>query len=241
MGYQLSFNQIWRNFDKLTNGVILSLELAFIAILIGALIGLTLAVIYVSSGRVVRTVISAYVEFIRNVPLLLLVYLVFYGLPTVVFRQSCIYGPRQMGVEDQGWLAWFVIAIITGRPITIYGNGKQVRDLLYVDDLVNAFELAVEHIDATAGEVYNIGGGAGRAISVWQEFKPLVEAALGRPVPEPAYGEMRPGDQPIFIADTGKAERDFGWSPKVTPREGIGMMVDWVEAKRSLFASFAQV
>ena len=84
MGYQLSFNQIWRNFDKLTNGVILSIELAFIAILIGALIGLVLAVIYVSSGRVVRGIISAYVEFIRNVPLLLLVYLVFYGLPTVV-------------------------------------------------------------------------------------------------------------------------------------------------------------
>jgi polar amino acid transport system permease protein len=84
MGYQLSFNQIWRNFDKLTNGVILSLELAVIAILIGALIGLALAVIYVSSGRVVRAIISAYVEFIRNVPLLLLVYLVFYGLPTVV-------------------------------------------------------------------------------------------------------------------------------------------------------------
>jgi polar amino acid transport system permease protein len=84
MGYQLSFNQIWRNFDKLTNGVILSLELAFIAILIGALIGLALAVIYVSSGRIVRGIISTYVEFIRNVPLLLLVYLVFYGLPTVV-------------------------------------------------------------------------------------------------------------------------------------------------------------
>lgn len=84
MGYQLSFSQIWRNFDKLTNGVILSLELAFIAILIGALIGLALAVIYVSSGRIVRGIISTYVEFIRNVPLLLLVYLVFYGLPTVV-------------------------------------------------------------------------------------------------------------------------------------------------------------
>jgi len=84
MGYQLSFNQIWRNFDKLINGVVLSLELAVIAILIGAIIGLVLAVIYVSSGRVVRFIISTYVEFIRNVPLLLLVYLVFYGLPTVV-------------------------------------------------------------------------------------------------------------------------------------------------------------
>jgi CDP-paratose 2-epimerase len=146
-----------------------------------------------------------------------------------------------MGVEDQGWLAWFIIAIVTGRPITIYGNGKQVRDLLYVNDLVDAFELAVEHIDSTAGQVYNIGGGAERAISVWQEFKPLVEEALGRKIPEPSYGEIRPGDQPIFVANTGKAERDFGWTPKVSPREGIRLLVDWVEANRSLFATFAQV
>ena len=74
-----------------------------------------------------------------------------YGLRTIVFRQSCIYGPRQMGVEDQGWLAWFIIAVVTGRPITIYGNGKQVRDLLYVDDLVDAYELAVDQIETTAG------------------------------------------------------------------------------------------
>jgi len=164
-----------------------------------------------------------------------------YDMPTIAFRQSCIYGPRQMGVEDQGWLAWFIIAIVTGKPITIYGNGKQVRDLLYVDDLVDAFELAVEHIDSTAGQVYNIGGGAERAISVWQEFKPLVEEALGRKIPEPSYGEIRPGDQPIFVADTRKAERDFGWTPKVSPREGIRLLVDWVEANRSLFATFAQV
>src|SRR5665811_18886 len=76
-----------------------------------------------------------------------------YGIPTVVFRQSCIYGPRQMGVEDQGWLAWFVIALVTGKPITIYGDGKQVRDLLYVDDLLDAFEGAVKHIDTTRGPV----------------------------------------------------------------------------------------
>jgi CDP-paratose 2-epimerase len=159
-----------------------------------------------------------------------------YGLPTVVFRQSCIYGPRQMGVEDQGWLAWFIIALITGRPITIYGNGKQVRDLLYIDDLVDAFELAVDNIDTTAGGVYNMGGGAERAISVWRDFKPLVQHALGRSVPDPALGEMRPGDQPIFIADTAKAARDFGWSPKVTPKEGISRLVDWVNANRPLFA-----
>ena len=80
-----------------------------------------------------------------------------YGLPTVVFRQSCIYGPRQMGVEDQGWVAWFIIAAVTGKPITIYGDGKQVRDVLYIDDLLDCYDAAVEHIDVAAGEVYNVG------------------------------------------------------------------------------------
>lgn len=115
--------------------------------------------------------------------------------PPWFFRQSCIYGPRQMGVEDQGWLAWFIIALVTGRSMTIYGNGKQVRDLLYIEDLVDACELAVEHIEVTAGQVYNMGGGSDRAISVWWDFKPLVEKALGHSV-DPAFGEMRPGDQP---------------------------------------------
>jgi len=159
-----------------------------------------------------------------------------YGMPTVVFRQSCIYGPRQMGVEDQGWLAWFIIALVSGRSMTIYGNGKQVRDLLYIEDLVDAFELAIEHITTTAGQVYNMGGGSKRAISVWWEFKPLVEMALGHSVPDPAFGEMRPGDQPIFIANTAKAARDFGWSPKVTPEQGVHLLVEWVQANRSLFA-----
>src|SRR4029453_7027431 len=81
-----------------------------------------------------------------------------YGLRTVVFRMSCIYGPRQFGNEDQGWVAHFIIAAITGRPITIYGDGKQVRDILFVDDLVRALRLAVDRIDSTAGEVFNIGG-----------------------------------------------------------------------------------
>jgi CDP-paratose 2-epimerase len=158
-----------------------------------------------------------------------------YDLPTIVFRQSCIYGPRQMGVEDQGWLAWFIIAIVSGRPMTIYGNGKQVRDLLYIDDLVDAFEAAVERIDVTRGQVYNMGGGSQRAISVWWDFKPLIEKALGHSVPDPAFGDMRPGDQPIFIANTDKAFRDFGWTPKVTPEQGVHALVDWVNANRSLF------
>lgn len=158
-----------------------------------------------------------------------------YDIPTIVFRQSCIYGPRQMGVEDQGWLAWFIIALVTGKPITIYGDGKQVRDLLYVDDLLDAFEGAVDRIDTTRGEVYNMGGGKDNAISIWWDLKPLVEAALERGVPDPAFAAMRPGDQPIFIADVAKAERDFGWAPRVPAPEGIRRLTDWVVANRDLF------
>jgi CDP-paratose 2-epimerase len=158
-----------------------------------------------------------------------------YGIPTVVFRQSCIYGPRQMGVEDQGWLAWFVIALVTGKPITIFGNGKQVRDVLFVDDLLNAYEAAVEHIDVTAGQVYNIGGGADNSISIWWDFKPLVEAVLEREIPDPAFDTTRPGDQPIFVADIAKAERDFGWAPSVSPAEGLSRLTQWVIANRDLF------
>lgn len=158
-----------------------------------------------------------------------------YGLPTIVFRQSCIYGPRQMGVEDQGWVAWFVIALLTGKPITIYGDGKQVRDLLYIDDLLDAFEAAVDRIETTRGQVYNMGGGASNAISVWWEFKPLVEQALGRSVPDPAFSSWRPGDQPVFIANTAKAARDFGWSPRVSVADGIRCLVEWVAEHRDLF------
>ncbi len=110
-----------------------------------------------------------------------------YGLPTIVFRQSCIYGPRQMGVEDQGWVAWFVIALIMGRPITIFGDGKQARDLLYVDDLLRAFDLAIDRIETTRGQIYNMGGGPANTISVWWEFKRIAEEVLGRPVPDPAF------------------------------------------------------
>lgn len=159
-----------------------------------------------------------------------------YGIPTVVFRQSCIYGPRQMGVEDQGWLAWFAIALVTGRPITIYGNGKQVRDVLYVDDLLDAFEQAVSKIDVTRGEVYNIGGGIGNAISIWWDFKPLIESILEREVPDPAFDSTRPGDQPIFVSDVVKAKRDFGWSPQVSAPDGLGRLTEWVIANRDLVA-----
>ena len=157
-----------------------------------------------------------------------------YDLPTVVFRQSCIYGPRQFGVEDQGWLAWFIIAAVMGRPITIYGDGKQVRDVLHVDDLLNGYDAAVERIDQSAGQVYNMGGGAGNVLAVWTEFGPILERLLGRPIPV-ARGDWRPGDQRVFYADTRKAERELGWKPKISLEEGIERLFRWVEQNKELF------
>lgn len=157
-----------------------------------------------------------------------------YGVPTVVFRQSCIYGPRQWGIEDQGWVAWFIIAAVTGRPITIYGDGKQVRDLLFVDDLLDAYDAAVARRDQVAGEVYNIGGGPANTVSIWREFGPLLERLLGREVPV-AYGAWRPGDQKVYISDIRKAERELGWSPKVGVEEGVARLLAWVQENRALF------
>lgn len=157
-----------------------------------------------------------------------------YGLPTVVFRQSCIYGTRQFGVEDQGWVAWFLIATVTGQPITIYGDGKQVRDVLWVDDLLDLYQAAVDRIEVTAGQVYNAGGGAENTLAVWSELGPMLETLLGHDV-DVTYDDWRPGDQRIFVADIQKAERELHWRPKVGRTEGVRQLYDWVVANRSLF------
>jgi CDP-paratose 2-epimerase len=162
-----------------------------------------------------------------------------YDLPTVVFRQSCIYGPRQMGVEDQGWVAWFIIAAVTGKPITIYGDGKQVRDVLYVDDLLDLYDIGIERIDEAAGEVYNVGGGPEFTLSIWAEFGPLLEELLGRPIPV-AYADWRPGDQHVYVSDIGKARRELGWKPQVGVKEGIARLHDWVTENRALFEAPSQ-
>jgi CDP-paratose 2-epimerase len=157
-----------------------------------------------------------------------------YGLRTVVLRMSCIYGPRQFGVEDQGWVAHFIISSVLGRHITIYGDGKQVRDILYVDDLLDAFQSAVDKIDVSAGQVYNVGGGPENTISVWAEFGQIIEELLGRKI-EVSYDEWRPGDQPVYVSDTSKARRELGWQPRVSAREGIERLFHWVADNRSLF------
>lgn len=157
-----------------------------------------------------------------------------YGLPTVVLRQSCIYGTRQFGIEDQGWVAWFIIAAVTGRPITIYGNGKQVRDILFIDDLLNAYDLALEQPTKSAGQVFNIGGGPKNTISVWAEFRPMLEKLVGHEI-KTQVRDWRPGDQPVYVSNIGKAQSILGWSPKITAEEGIRRLYSWIIENRSLF------
>ena len=157
-----------------------------------------------------------------------------YDLRTVVFRMSCIYGTRQFGNEDQGWLAHFIISTVLGRPITIYGDGKQVRDLLYVDDLIEAMQLAIERIDIAAGQVYNIGGGPENTLSVWAELEKLLTQRLGREIPV-QYGDWRPGDQPVYVSDIGKAGRDLKWVPRVSVEEGVDRLWTWVMENKELF------
>ncbi len=157
-----------------------------------------------------------------------------YGLPTVVFRQSCIYGPRQFGVEDQGWVAWFIIAALQGRPLTIYGDGKQIRDLLWVDDLLDAYDAAIARIDRTAGQVYNVGGGPANTLAIWREFGPLLEALVGHPLTV-TWGDWRPGDQRVYVSDIRKAGRELGWQPRVSIHEGLRRLYEWVRENRALF------
>jgi CDP-paratose 2-epimerase len=157
-----------------------------------------------------------------------------YDLPTVVVRQSCIYGTRQFGVEDQGWVSWLIIALTTGQPITIYGDGRQVRDVLWVDDLLDLYQAAVDRIDVAAGEVYNVGGGPENTLAVWSELGPMLESLLGRKIAV-AYDDWRPGDQRIFVADIRKAGRELGWRPKTAKDEGVRRLYEWVVANKELF------
>lgn len=157
-----------------------------------------------------------------------------YGLDTVVFRQSCIYGPHQFGIEDQGWVAWFIIAILLKKKITIYGNGKQVRDILHVDDLLRAYDQAYKKRKKTAGQIYNIGGGIDNTLSIWCDFRPILEDIFKKEIPV-TYADWRPGDQPIYISDIRKAENDFGWKPKIGVESGIRRLAYWVMENRELF------
>lgn len=149
-----------------------------------------------------------------------------YGLPTVVFRQSCIYGPRQYGIEDQGWLAWFIISLLRGKTATIYGTGKQVRDVLYVEDLAALYERAIDRIDRARGHAFNVGGGMKNSLSLLEFFEHLrgehgLETAT-------AFGDGRPGDQKVFVSDNTKIREAVGWEPTTSFRDGIASLHGWV-------------
>lgn len=148
-----------------------------------------------------------------------------YGLKTGVFRMSCIYGDRQLGVEDQGWVAWFALATLEGRPVTIYGDGKQVRDILHVSDLVAAYEAFLDS-NVRAG-VWNTGGGPQNTTSLL-EYLDLLERITGTRT-RIAHADWRPSDQKVYVSDIRKITHDLGWAPKVGVEEGVRKMVAWID------------
>ena len=154
-----------------------------------------------------------------------------YGLKTGVFRMSCIFGERQFGIEDQGLVAWFVIATMTGHPITIYGSGKQVRDVLYVKDLVDAFDKFLT--SKIKHSVFNIGGGASNTTSLL-ELLDLLRTLTGKQ-PQFSFTTWRPSDQRVYISDIRKAQEQLGWRPSVSLNEGLQRATKWVEQNRKLF------
>jgi CDP-paratose 2-epimerase len=150
-----------------------------------------------------------------------------YGIPAVVFRMSCIYGPHQCGTEDQGWVAHFLISTLQGRPITLYGDGRQVRDILYVEDLLDAMQLAGTRIAELSGHAFNIGGGPENAVSL-HELLRLIEELTGRR-PDIGFGPARTGDQLYYVSDTSRFTSATGWRPKVRMQEGVGRLARWLE------------
>ena len=155
-----------------------------------------------------------------------------FGLKTMVFRQSCIYGYHQFGIEDQGWVAWFVIAGLFDRPITLFGNGKQVRDILFVDDLMEAYWAGVEHRQFHNGAVYNIGGGV-FSVSLL-ELLHYLEELFARKI-NFRHADFRPGDQLFFTCDVSRAGKELGWVPRTSVKEGVKLLADWVSRNKEIF------
>jgi CDP-paratose 2-epimerase len=157
-----------------------------------------------------------------------------YGLKSVTFRQSCIYGTRQFGIEDQGWVAWFTIASVLGKQITIYGDGKQIRDVLYVDDLVKVYEAAINKQNIAGGKAFNIGGGPTNTMSLL-ELIAYLEKEIGIKIPL-QWSNWRPGDQPVFVCNINKAKILLGWSPEISVNKGVKHLITWVKNNKELFS-----
>lgn len=153
-----------------------------------------------------------------------------FGLKTIVFRMSCIYGPHQFGTEDQGWVAHFLISALNNRPIIIYGNGKQVRDILYVEDLIDAFLLAGNNMSQLAGEVFNIGGGPANSVSLL-EILNLIKQQSGKEL-NLSFEKWRTGDQSYYVSDISKFRNATGWNPKFTVEKGMQSLLRWFTESR---------
>jgi len=162
-----------------------------------------------------------------------------YGLRTIVLRQSCIYGYRQFGAEDQGWVAWFMIASQLNRPITVYGDGKQVRDILFIDDLLDAYDAAFAAGDAAVGKAYNVGGGPENVLSLL-ELLAYIQTRQNRKLPYGISG-WRPGDQKVFVSDIRRAKAELGWAPKTGCQAGLRLLYDWISENKRLFMEPAAV
>lgn len=153
-----------------------------------------------------------------------------FGLPSAVLRMSCIYGPRQFGTEDQGWVAHFLIRAIQGETISVYGDGKQVRDILHVDDAVAAYRAVLANIGAFSGKAFNLGGGPGNAVSILQCLQEI-ETLLGCPL-DLGFHDWREGDQRYFVTDARKLAQQAGWQPAVHWRDGLRHLAEWLLAER---------
>jgi CDP-paratose 2-epimerase len=150
-----------------------------------------------------------------------------YGMPAVVFRMSCIYGPHQCGNEDQGWVAHFLMRARDGGPITLYGDGRQVRDVLYVEDLLDAMLMATERIDELSGQAFNMGGGPASTVSLLELLAMIGQLGDG---PEVRFGDWRVGDQRYYVSDTRRFAEATGWAPRVSPEEGVALLHEWLSS-----------
>ena len=150
-----------------------------------------------------------------------------YGLKTAVLRMSCLYGPRQFGTEDQGWVAHFLIAALTGAPITIFGDGYQMRDVLYADDAVDAYLRALRFAgDTGGGRAFNLGGGPSNAFSL-RELLALIPDLVGV-TPRIDFADWRPGDQAWYVSDTSAFTAATGWRARIAPRDGLRRLAAWL-------------
>lgn len=156
-----------------------------------------------------------------------------YGLKTIVLRQSCIYGPNQFGIEDQGWVSWFSISSIFDKEFTIYGDGKQVRDVLHVYDLIDLYKSIIGNVDICVGKIYNIGGGSLNTMSLLELIE-LIKNKLDKDL-KYNFSDWRPGDQKIYVSDINKIKSEIGWEPKINTNEGVGMMIDWLLENKEVF------